>query len=66
MCELFYKPVAKDNAMPRKARRIVDGEGAAYHFVSRSALPGYVLGDVEKDYLLKIIRHLSSVYPNVA
>jgi hypothetical protein len=46
MCELFYKPVAKDNAMPRKARMIVDGEGAAYHIVSRSALPGYVLGDV--------------------
>ncbi len=48
--------------MPRKARMIVDGEPAVYHIISRSALDGYVLGDVEKDYLLQLISHLSKVF----
>ncbi|MBW1798619.1 MAG: hypothetical protein JRJ21_09505 [Deltaproteobacteria bacterium] len=33
-----------------------------YHVISRTALDGFVLGDVEKDYLLKLIKRLSSVY----
>jgi REP element-mobilizing transposase RayT len=48
--------------MPRKARMIVEGESAVYHVMSRTALDGYVLGDVEKDYLLQLIKHLSNVY----
>ena len=41
---------------------ILKGEPAVYHVISRTALDGFVLGDVEKDYLLKLIRRLSSVY----
>jgi REP element-mobilizing transposase RayT len=41
---------------------IVKDEPAVYHIVSRTALDGFVLGDVEKDYLLNLIKHLSSVY----
>ena len=48
--------------MPRIARIVVKGEPAVYHIVSRTALDGFVLQDVEKDYLLKLITHLSSVY----
>ena len=48
--------------MPRIARLIVNGEPAVYHVISRTALDGFVLGDVEKEYLLKLIKHLSSVY----
>ena len=48
--------------MPRIARLVVKGEPAVYHVVSRTALDGFVLGDVEKDYLLDLIRRLSSVY----
>ncbi len=48
--------------MPRIARLIVKGEPAVYHVVTRSALDGFVLGDVEKDFLLDHIRRLSSIY----
>ena len=48
--------------MPRIARLVVKGEPAVYHVISRTALDGFVLGDIEKDYLLKLIKHLSSVY----
>lgn len=48
--------------MPRIARLKVKGEPAVYHVMSRTALDGFVLGDVEKDYLLKLIQKLSKVY----
>ena len=48
--------------MPRTARLIVKGEAAAYHVISWAALDGFVLGDVEKEYLLKLIKDLSSAY----
>ncbi len=35
--------------MPRIARMIIKGEPAVYHVISRTALDGYVIGDVEKD-----------------
>ena len=41
---------------------MIKGEPAVYHVISRTALDGFVLGDVEKDYLLKLIKRLSSVY----
>lgn len=44
--------------MPRIARLKVKGEPALYHVMSRTALDGFVLGDVEKDYLLKLIQKL--------
>ena len=48
--------------MARIARMLVKGESAVYHVMTRTALDGYVLGDVEKDYLLGLIKKLSSVY----
>lgn len=48
--------------MPRSSRMVVEGESAVYHVISRTALPGYVLGGVENDFLLKLIKRLSSVY----
>jgi len=48
--------------MPRIARLILKEEEAVYHVISRTALDGYVLGDVEKDFLLKHIKRLAKVY----
>jgi putative transposase len=48
--------------MPRKPRMIVHGESAVYHVMSRTALEGFVIGDVEKDYLLKKIKDFSAIY----
>ncbi len=48
--------------MPRIARMIVKGEPAIYHLVSRTVLDGFVIGDVEKDYLLKLIKQLNEIY----
>jgi len=48
--------------MPRIARLVVKGEPAVYHVISRTALDGFVMGDVEKEYLLNLIRRLSLVY----
>lgn len=41
---------------------IVEGESAVYHVISRTALDGFVLGGVENDFLLKLIKELSGVY----
>ena len=38
------------------------GKPAVYHVISRTALDGFVLGDVEKEYLLSLIQQLSAVY----
>jgi len=48
--------------MPRIARLIVKGEPTVYHVMSRTALDGFVLGDIEKEYLLNLIKRLSKVY----
>jgi putative transposase len=48
--------------MARIARLKVRGELAVYHLTSRSTLQGFVLGDREKDYLLVLIKRLSSFY----
>ena len=48
--------------MARIPRMIITGEPTVYHIISRTALDGLALGDVEKDYLLELIRHLSSIY----
>ena len=47
--------------MPRIARLVVKEEDAVYHVISRTALEGYVLGDVEKDFLLQHIKRLAEV-----
>jgi len=48
--------------MPRIARLKMKGEPAIYHVMSRTALDGFVLEDMEKEYLLKLIKRLSRVY----
>ena len=48
--------------MARIPRLLVKGEETIYHIISRTALPGYALGDVEKEYLLSLIKDLSSIF----
>ena len=48
--------------MARIPRLLVKGEDTIYHIISRTALPGYVLGDLEKDYLLSLIKSLSGIF----
>jgi putative transposase len=48
--------------MPRIARMVLKGEPGVYHVISRTALEGFVLGDMEKEFLLGLIKKLSKVY----
>jgi len=48
--------------MPRTSRMIISGEQAVYHVMSRTALPEFPLGAVEKDFLLGLIKRISKLY----
>ena len=48
--------------MPRIARFVRTDTPSIYHVISRTALPGFPLEAVEKDYLLDSIRKLSRFY----
>ena len=48
--------------MPRTRRLIINDETAVYHVMSRTALDGFPLGDVEKDFMLDLIRRYSALY----
>ena len=48
--------------MPRTIRLIINDEIAVYHVMSRTALDGFPLGDVEKDFMLDLIRRYSALY----
>ena len=48
--------------MPRTQRLIINDETAVYHVMSRTALDGFPLGDVEKDFMLDLIRRYSALY----
>jgi len=48
--------------MPRTTRLIINDETAVYHVMSRTALDGFPLGDVEKDFMLDLIRRYSALY----
>ena len=48
--------------MPRTSRLVISGEPAVYHVMSRTALDGFPIGDVEKDFLLKLIKRLSGLF----
>ena len=48
--------------MPRIARLKVKGEPTVYHVMSRTALDGFVLKNVEKEFLMNLIKRLSRVY----
>jgi len=48
--------------MPRTSRMIIADQKAVYHVMSRTALDGFPLKDVEKDFMLDLIKRLSSLY----
>ena len=48
--------------MPRTSRLIVTNEKAVYHVMSRTALDGFPLRDVEKDFMLDLIKRFSALY----
>ncbi len=48
--------------MPRTSRMIVGDQKAVYHVMSRTALDGFPLGDVEKDFMLELIKRFSALY----
>jgi putative transposase len=48
--------------MPRIARMLRTGEQTVYHVMSRTALDGFPLKDVEKDYLVALFRQLARLY----
>ena len=48
--------------MPRIPRMVVDDETTVYHVMSRTALDGFVIGDIEKDFMLNLIKRYSALY----
>jgi len=48
--------------MPRTSRMIISDEKAIYHVMSRTALDGFPLKDIEKDYMLDLIKKTSSLF----
>jgi len=48
--------------MPRISRMLIDDETTVYHVMSRTALDGFPIGDIEKDFMLGLIRRYSSLY----
>ena len=48
--------------MPRTQRLKINDETAVYHVMSRTALDGFPLGDIEKDFMLDLIRQYSRLY----
>jgi hypothetical protein len=48
--------------MPRIPRMVINDETTVYHVMSRSALDGFPLGDIEKDFMLDLIQRYASLY----
>ena len=48
--------------MPRTTRLLINDETAVYHVMSRTALDGFPMDDIEKDFMLDLIRRYSSLY----
>jgi putative transposase len=48
--------------MPRTSRLIIAEQKAVYHVMSRTALDGFPLKDVEKDFMLDLIKRFSALY----
>jgi hypothetical protein len=59
---MIPKQEEEASQMARIPRMVITGEPTVYHIISRTALDGFVLGDVEKEFLLNLIKRLSSVY----
>ena len=41
---------------------VIDDETTVYHVMSRTALDGFPLGDIEKDFMLNQIRRYAALY----
>jgi REP element-mobilizing transposase RayT len=41
---------------------VINDETTVYHIMSRTALDGFPLGDIEKDFMLDLIRRYSTLY----
>jgi putative transposase len=48
--------------MPRTRRMVINDETAIYHVMSRTALDGFPLGDIEKDFMIDLIKRYSCLY----
>ena len=48
--------------MPRTQRMKIDDQSTVYHVMSRTALDGFPLGDIEKDFMLDLIRRFAALY----
>jgi putative transposase len=48
--------------MPRIPRMVINDETTVYHVMSRSALDGFPLGDIEKDFMLDLIKRYTALY----
>ena len=48
--------------MPRISRMVINDETTVYHVMSRTALDGFPLGDIEKDFMLGLIKRYSALY----
>jgi len=48
--------------MPRIPRMVINDETTVYHVMSRTALDGFPLGDIEKDFMLNLIKRYSALY----
>jgi len=59
-CHIWKKPGGEN--MPRTQRLKISDETAIYHVMSRTALDGFPLGDIEKDFMLDLIRRYAALY----
>ena len=48
--------------MPRIPRMVINDETTVYHVMSRTALDGFPLGDIEKDCMIDLIKRYSGLY----
>ena len=48
--------------MPRIPRMVINEETTVYHVMSRTALDGFPLGDIEKDCMIDLIKRYSGLY----
>ncbi len=48
--------------MPRIPRMVINEKTTVYHIMSRTALDGFPLGDIEKDFMMDLIKSYSGLY----
>ena len=48
--------------MPRIQRLLINDQSTVYHVMSRTALDGFPLGDIEKNFMLDLIRRYAALY----